>query len=233
MRLPNIIKTPDLPPLVARYKAIRLHALTTDPDAFSSTLARETAFTGEVWASRILNPLATSLVAVRRVPEDLEDEISPPDSDTQELAAREWMGQVTLLGPVFHSTPSNDRGKVNAGRPWVVFDGIDFHEAADAVPRIRRGSRVVYILAAMYVRPEARGAGYGKMLVERALGSVKESCGLNRWAAVVVAMVSQGNEGAKRLYERAGFVVNEGPVNVGGHEELVLEWEYKGSKQVD
>ncbi|KAL3444162.1 hypothetical protein BJX65DRAFT_311129 [Aspergillus insuetus] len=149
IRLPNTVNTTDLPPLVVKYKAIRLQALTTDPGAFGSTLAREAAFTDEVWASRILNPLATSLVAVRRLPDHAKDAISPADTDIPELAAREWMGQVTLLGPVLDSTPSKDSGKVTAGRPWVVFDGIDFHEAADAVPHIRRGSRVVYVLAAM------------------------------------------------------------------------------------
>jgi ribosomal protein S18 acetylase RimI-like enzyme len=86
------------------------------------------------------------------------------------------------------------------------------------------------MLAAIYVRPEARGAGYGKTLVERALRSVKESCATRGWDAVVVAMVSRGNEGAKRLYEQARFVGRDEPINNGGHEELVLEWEYEGSR---
>ncbi|KAL2839864.1 hypothetical protein BJX68DRAFT_247292 [Aspergillus pseudodeflectus] len=230
--LPKCIDPPDLPPLVARYKALRLHGLTTDPDAFGSTLARETAFTDEVWESRIRNPLSTSFIAIRKEPGNSEHE-NASRSDIPELGAREWVGQVTLLGPVVDSSPSGDVARAKTDKPWEAFDGIDFQQAADAVPRIRRGSRVVYVLVGMYVRPEVRGAGYGRMLVERALESVKESCATRAWDAVVVAMVSRGNNGAKRLYERAGFVVSDEPLDVGGHEEWVLEWRYEDLKQVD
>ncbi|CEL09806.1 hypothetical protein ASPCAL12935 [Aspergillus calidoustus] len=229
--LPTCIDAPDLPPLVARYKALRLHGLTTDPDAFSSTLARETAFTDEVWESRIRNPLNTSFIAIRKEPGNSEHE-NAARSDIAELSTREWVGQVTLLGPVVDSTPSGDVAGGKTDKPWEAFNAIDFQQAADAVPRIRRGSRVVYVLVGMYVRPEVRGAGYGRMLVERAMEAVKESCARGAWDAVVLAMVSRGNNGAKRLYERAGFVARDEPLDVGGHEEWVLECRYEDLRQV-
>ncbi|KAL2817597.1 hypothetical protein BJX63DRAFT_419546 [Aspergillus granulosus] len=217
-----------------KYKALRLYSLTTDPDAFSSTLSRETSFTDEIWTRRLLNPLSTSLIALSSEPSDLHDEISAR-SNLPALSGREWVGQVTLLGPVVlpNGTREEITEVVTPERPWEVFHGLDFVKAAKAVPAIQRGSRVVYLLAGMYVRPEARGVGYGKILVERALASVQGACSVSGWDAAVVVMVSRGNEGAKRLYERVGFVVREETANFSGKEEYVLELKYERLEEVN
>ncbi|KAL2846368.1 hypothetical protein BJY01DRAFT_234623 [Aspergillus pseudoustus] len=220
---PEVLST-----LVKKYKALRLHSLTTDPDAFSSTLARETAFTDDVWEKRILNPLSASLIAVPGEPGNSRDGVSSRGDHVLIFAERkEWAGQVTLLGPVALVDIAGDEGRVEVGRPWEVFDGIDFEEAAGAVPTIPPGSKVVYLLAGMYVRSEARGKGYGGLLVESGLDTVRGNCAVRGWSAVVVVMVSRGNEGARRLYERAGFVERDETISVGGHEEHVLEWKYE------
>jgi hypothetical protein len=48
---------------VERYKAFRLLALRTDPDAFGSTYAREIAFSDDVWYNRLANPKAATFLA--------------------------------------------------------------------------------------------------------------------------------------------------------------------------
>jgi hypothetical protein len=50
---------------VERYKAFRLLALKTDPDAFGSNYASEAAFTDDVWYQRLANPQVTTFLALQ------------------------------------------------------------------------------------------------------------------------------------------------------------------------
>jgi GNAT superfamily N-acetyltransferase len=56
-------------------------------------------------------------------------------------------------------------------------------------------------LIGMYVRPEARGAGIGRRLVERALAYAAERPGL----MILTLTVTQGNAPAELLYKSMGF----------------------------
>jgi len=56
-------------------------------------------------------------------------------------------------------------------------------------------------LIGMYVKPEARGAGVGRLLVERALAYAAERRGLR----TLTLTVTQGNVSAERLYRSVGF----------------------------
>lgn len=57
-------------------------------------------------------------------------------------------------------------------------------------------------IGAMYVAPEARGTGVGKALMEAVLEQARAMDGVED----VVLAVTVGNEDARRLYERSGFV---------------------------
>lgn len=54
----------------------------------------------------------------------------------------------------------------------------------------------------MYVTPEARGRGLGWLLLESAVDYAKEQPGLEE----LILAVTVGNDSARRLYERFGFV---------------------------
>lgn len=67
----------------------------------------------------------------------------------------------------------------------------------------RQKSRHKATLFGMYVRPAHRGHGLARRLVEAVLAHARNQPGLE----LVQLTVSEGNEGAKRLYERCGFRV--------------------------
>ena len=83
---------------VEQYKAFRLYALKTAPEAFGSTYAREITFTDDVWYGRLANPKATSFIA---------------------LQADRIVCSLTLVGPLpcspEESSPSRD--------PWTELSG--------------------------------------------------------------------------------------------------------------
>ncbi|KAL6228893.1 hypothetical protein BDW75DRAFT_250499 [Aspergillus navahoensis] len=205
----------SLAKIVTRYKALRLTALQRSPEAFTSTYAREAQFDDETWTSRVVNPLATILIALSPDPTSKDINMGSDDDETL-LIGRPWLGQLTLLGPVLF--PANDEKAKRA--PWELFKNINFEQAAKGF--IPVGSNVVYILVGMYVLPEARGAGNGQRLLEAATRAVDNESKKNKVNALVIILVARENETAKRLYERVGFVAWEEVVDFEGEKHWAL-----------
>ena len=67
-----------------------------------------------------------------------------------------------------------------------------------AKPKTRHKAHLI----GMYVKPNARGTGAGRALVQAALGHLQERPGIS----CVTLTVTHGNESAIRLYRNAGFV---------------------------
>jgi ribosomal protein S18 acetylase RimI-like enzyme len=72
----------------------------------------------------------------------------------------------------------------------------------------------------MWVAPEARGSGAGRVLVDAVIAWAGE-----RGARRLVTSVTEGNDGALRLYERAGFADTGArePLGHSGATVVVLE----------
>lgn len=71
----------------------------------------------------------------------------------------------------------------------------------------------------MYVRDAARGQGLGAALLEAAIAHARAE------VSVLQLLVGEGNPGARRLYERAGFAVHgreEASLRVEGVEAVTL-----------
>ncbi len=82
-------------------------------------------------------------------------------------------------------------GAVDPAQQLVGVAGIRLEQRA----RTRHKAK----LFGMYVRPDARGQGLGRRLVERALDELPGE------VLMVLLTVSHDNAGARRLYERCGF----------------------------
>lgn len=128
------------------YRELRLRALADSPDAFGSTLERESAFTDNEWRNR------------------LADGVSAPDA-------------IPLVALV-DDTP--------AGLAWA---------------RVADDDAEVAHLYQVWVAPEHRGLGIGRLLIERAIAWARES-GLR----VLLLDVTAGNSAAVQLYRQLGFV---------------------------
>ncbi|KAL2869749.1 GNAT family N-acetyltransferase [Aspergillus lucknowensis] len=229
----NVVLVPkhDLSPealkiIAEKYKAIRLAGLQSDPDAFGSSYAREIQFTEQTWVDRVLNPLGMLFIALQ------EDETSPVTDDNNNnddtvgrLLNNTWLGQAIIIGPIRFPTGDGEDAARAKEVPWELLN-VDLLEAAKV--DIPPGSRVVYTLVGMYVRPEGRRAANGQRLAEKAVRAVQEDCRRRGVSGLVFLLAAKGNEGAKRLYERVGFVAR-GKTVVFGEEELwMLEMEVEG-----
>lgn len=64
-------------------------------------------------------------------------------------------------------------------------------------------SRHKALVIGMYVLPEYRAQGLGGLLMDKLIQEARQLPGLDRLGIFVVS----GNDGAKRLYDRCGFVV--------------------------
>lgn len=124
------------------YRATRLEALRTDPDAFGSSFEQESAFTEDEWRARV-TPQGGAVFAV-------------------------------------------DGGNGIVATGAVVTDWLD--------PSVR-------VLVAMWTDASHRGRGHGRMIVEHAILHARAS-----GAAAIRCSVTEGNDGAARLYESCGFV---------------------------
>jgi GNAT superfamily N-acetyltransferase len=185
---------------ITHYIRIRLAALKTDPQAFGSTFAGESAFSREQWCARVDNPARTTFFATSApsTMPNASERVTGSYHD-QDLHESKWIGTLSLLGP-------------------DMLRGIPFPpkiaEAEDGDPQI-------YMLIGMWVDPEFRKKGVGKQLVERALRTVRDFSvidndrgnqdekSLNKKLMVLVLEVDDANIEARRLYESQGFVVVE------------------------
>jgi ribosomal protein S18 acetylase RimI-like enzyme len=91
--------------------------------------------------------------------------------------------------------------------------------AGIAVGAIHDDAEVAHLYG-MWVAPEARGGGAGRALVDAVIAWARE-----RGARRLVTSVTEGNDGALRLYERAGFADTgrREPLGHSGATTIVLE----------
>jgi len=105
-----------------------------------------------------------------------EEECAPADLWDRRLASGEWV----LLG-----------GFLDGGLVGI----------AGLIPETKRKHAHIANFGAMYVAASARGKGVGDAIVAHALSEARA-----RGIAIVTLTVIIGNEPARRLYERHGFV---------------------------
>lgn len=208
--------------IVERYKHVRLHGLQVDPLSFSSTYEEESRFSHDTWLSRIQNPLGKTFVSAVESRQRFTNE--PPkilsgaennDDGLQNLLRKEWVGIVTLLGPVRFPRELGDQQ--SDIKPWDVY--IKHGKYSLALTDIEldefEGAHVVYLIVGMFVLPHARRKGHAHRLVEAIIKTVQdEVIALGAVKAGITVQVEPGNVNARRLYESVGFEVWDEAVEI-------------------
>jgi ribosomal protein S18 acetylase RimI-like enzyme len=99
-------------------------------------------------------------------------------------------------------------------RFWGAYDGVTLCGMIGLEVGVRAKDRHKGTVVGMYVAPECTGKGFGEALVAALLHDARVS-GLG----LLVLTVTEGNDPARRLYERMGFRsfgIEPGAVRVGG-----------------
>ncbi|KAJ5917655.1 hypothetical protein N7466_011209 [Penicillium verhagenii] len=206
----------SLDEIAAKYKKLRLHGLQVDPKSFSSTYEDESQFSPATWRSRLLNPAGKTFVSVTNPDNEYDNksggissaESGSPNTSFQRLVSRDWVGIVTMLGPVQVSKPIADK-ETTPVNPWDVFfrDG-KYNVPRSAIEEDLKDSEVAYLVVGMFVLPEARQKGHASQLVKGLIQAArKDACARGVSKATISLEIEPGNATAQRLYERLGFVV--------------------------
>ncbi|KAF8883496.1 hypothetical protein CPB84DRAFT_1827659 [Gymnopilus junonius] len=172
------------------YKTIRLKGLFTNPEAFGSTYARESEFSAETWHSHLNTPGRTTLGAAKG-----GDEVEG-----------EWIGTLSIFSPEMLAANPENR----------LSYPPNLREAED------EGVSAVYMLVGMWVHSDYRRLGVGRALMDFALDAIKSfkssqtepgNTGGNEArskAKFALLEVHTANTAARKLYENAGFTIQDG-----------------------
>ncbi|KAL1794009.1 hypothetical protein ACET3X_007430 [Alternaria dauci] len=165
--------------LAENYKALRLSALVQSPSSFSSTYEIESGFTDEWWQSRLQLPGRETFICAAKAP-------SSPAGDE----VGEWVGQVTLLGPV-------------AAQTYLL------PEDAQQPPVLPDDEEEKWQMLSLFTLPTHRGKGIAKLLCSEVFRWLRENKGADgkpRPKQIRVRiMIKPENTVTVKLYEGLGF----------------------------
>ncbi|RSL68060.1 hypothetical protein CEP54_002923 [Fusarium duplospermum] len=175
--------------LIARYKKFRLLSLKQSPESFGSSYTREVAFSEEIWASRLNNPVALNIVLVSEP--DAEAEAT---DDISLILNSPWLAALTLVGPLEAKTAA----KTYEDKMHLQPDTVSFGPPAPGVDS-------TYVLNAMYVLPSQRRKGLSYKIIDFAkqLALIKE----NNAKVTLALILGDDNVPAMKSYEKSGFEV--------------------------
>lgn len=180
-----------------KLKDLRLKSLRQDPEAFSSTYAKEVKFSNEVWEKRMTNPLAVHLIVVGRRSKT-ESDVRPEDISV--LLSDDWLGVLVLVGP-------KEGGMVSLHASRSPRESLSSKSTLSSA--IDRGDESIPVceLNAVFVVPEARGLGLGRKLVDAATQFGISSAKSQGFRAIRMQVrVDTNNRPARMLYRSGGYV---------------------------
>ncbi|KAJ6109397.1 hypothetical protein N7486_001632 [Penicillium sp. IBT 16267x] len=201
----------SLDEIVERYKTLRLHGLQVDPKSFSSKYEIESQFSPAIWRSRLQNPANQTFVSVAN--SDTKHHVHPlptgpeySDTSLQRLLKKDWVGIVTLVGPVLFN-PDADKG--TPAKPWDVFIKDRKYDIPQAgLDGDTKKENVVYLVVAMFVLPDERRKKHASRLLETLIQAVRKDAHAREVSkASITIQVEPDNGAAQRLYEKLGFEV--------------------------
>lgn len=213
--IPCSLSKESLTLLAHKLRTFKLHALLSDPNAFSQSHATEFQLPLAAWEARIANPefrivvcivdnhvsLASQSGDAQSSPKPRQESESEQDvTVVQRLVEAEWAGTFTLVGPV-------------AREAWLC-PGSGQPEPAQDDEEMR------WHLTSLFVLPEHRGQGLAAKLTRAAVqagwtASLAQSEELRfqgaggsvKAATRCRLIVHPNNKSVVGLYEKLGFVV--------------------------
>ncbi|KAK0628141.1 hypothetical protein B0T17DRAFT_521928 [Bombardia bombarda] len=174
---------------LSKYKPFRLRALECDPSSFGSNYAREAAFKDNEWAARLLNPLATTFVAVVHTDDYIDKHGGEQKKTTSVLSS------ATLWGPIPVS-PDHLR----LPRPNIDNDSdVPMH----------------WEITGVWTAPEARRQGIAVQLLQEAARTAHSQTTSQNRDCHLTVNVMHNNATAILLYKRCGYTETISPNNHG------------------
>ncbi|KAL9110148.1 MAG: hypothetical protein Q9227_005207 [Pyrenula ochraceoflavens] len=161
----HLTPTPENPLhyLAGKFSTLRLRALSTSPDSFASKFAQESSRTASFWTTFLSRPGFHVFICVRhpssRSPSSPTEQ--PPTPPPSSISAGEWIGHISLLGPI--PKPTYDL-------PPNVYPDPDSQRATPCGPDPEESK---WHLTALYVDPDYRGHGLARQLIENAISFAK------------------------------------------------------------
>lgn len=172
----RVSKTEQVHDSAQKYRGLRLRALEASPSSFASTYETEANFTETDWVNILTAPDREIFICAAA---SLDH--TPPQSD-----AVQWVGQVTLRGPL-------------SQRDFTLPVESDQSPPKPDVEEER------WQMLSLFTLPEHRGNGLGPSLCQEALEYLR-TCQASPRGIRVRLMVKPENHVTVKLYQRLGFV---------------------------
>lgn len=170
----RVSKTDGVAVSALKYRDLRLRGLKASPSSFASTYETEAAFSDNDWIQRLSSPDCETFICAATAP-----------SQTDAPGAGEWVGQVTLRGPM---SVSEFALADEAGQSEVNLDDEERWQ-----------------VLGLFLLPEHRGGGRGSKLCREALDYLQQRAS-SVGKVHVRLMVKPDNQPIVQLYQRLGFV---------------------------
>ncbi|KAJ5098824.1 fungal-specific transcription factor domain-containing protein [Penicillium argentinense] len=173
----RVSKTDNIHAAAQKYRDLRLRALKASPKSFASTYELEAAFSDAEWINR--------LIVIDR--EVFICAANPLNGETTDHHAADWIGQVTLRGPI---SQTDFALPVESGQPDLKTDAEEER----------------WQMLSLFTLPEHRGNGLGGKLCKEAIDYLRTYQPTPRHIHVRL-MVKPENHATVKLYERLRFVI--------------------------
>ncbi|CAG8083922.1 unnamed protein product [Penicillium salamii] len=171
----HISKSNGVATSAQQQRALRLKALQTSPNSFSSTYDLESKFTNTDWQTLITSPDRIIFICAA----------TPLNPDDSTAGEPQWVGQVTLRGPM---SKQDFELPEEAGQPAQKPD--------DQEER--------WQMLSLFTLPEHRGQGLGAKLCQSAMDYLQSYRSAPQGVQVRL-IIKAGNLGTIKFYERLGF----------------------------
>ncbi|KAF2475722.1 uncharacterized protein BDR25DRAFT_391219 [Lindgomyces ingoldianus] len=168
-----------LPELVAKFRDAKLEALEAEPTGFAVKYADEVLHPLSLWQQRLTSP-SIILICVAK------SDTSIPNTEEEALIAGDWIGMVTIRGPLPYST-------------------FQLPESGQPVPDNPNGE-TRWHLSNLYTSQVHRGKGLGKKLVISALDIAREQARmLDKMRARIRLFCNPSKTVLVTMYKGMGF----------------------------